>query len=269
MAKRLRPGLVAVVTGAGSGIGRATALRLSSSGARLVLADIDTDAVERTAVLAGRYGGEAVAEHCDLRDDAAVEALFALVDERFGRLDLLVANAGRGLYGRVEDTPVDHFRDLLDLNVLGVHRCVRLAVPLMRAQGQGHVVIVGSVNGKISWPYHGAYSATKFALTGLSQSLRMELAGSGVTCSLVLPVNVRTRFFSDARVVTDGYVPRPMGRTYSAGRVARAIVRSIDRPSPEINLAPQFRIASAISEAMPWLAHTAGTWWYRRESRKR
>jgi hypothetical protein len=269
MGRRLRPGLVAVITGAGSGIGRATALHFSKHGARLLLADADGAAVERTAAVVERYGGEAAAVECDLRDDLAVDALFESAAKRFGRLDVLVANAGRGLYGRVEDTPVEAFRDLLDVNVLGVHRCVRLAIPLMRAQREGHLVIVGSVNGKISWPHHGAYAATKFALTGLSQSLRMELAGSGVTCSLVLPMNVNTGFFANAEVVTGGYVPRPIGRAHSADRVAQAIVRSIDRPSREINMVPQFRLASTIAEAVPWLADAAGGWWYRRESGRR
>ena len=178
---RLPPGSVVVVTGAGSGIGRATALAFAKRGCRIVLGDIDSASVRETADRArARYGIEALALTCDVRNDEDVRALVSGA-AGLGRLDVLVNNAGRGHYGRVEDTSAESLRELFDVNVLGVQRGIAAAVPIMREQGSGHIVIVGSVNGKQSWPYHGPYAATKFALTALARTLRMELAGSGVS----------------------------------------------------------------------------------------
>lgn len=205
-----------------------------------------------------------MALHCDVRCGEAVDALVKQAVERFGRLDVMVNNAGAGYYARVEDTTPEDLIDLFDLNVISVQRGIRAAVPVMRRQHFGHVVIVGSVNGKQSWPYHGPYSATKFALTGLAQALRMELAGSGVTSTLVLPMNVRTQFFDQAKVGTPGYQPGAIGSMHSAASVARTIVRSVDHPSPEVNTVPLIRLASALSESFPGLATAAGARWYRR-----
>jgi short-subunit dehydrogenase len=183
---------------------------------------------------------------------------------RFGRVDVMVNNAGVGHYGRVEDTTPARLAELFDVNVLGVQRGLRAVVPVMRAQGSGSIVIVGSVNGKVSWPYHGPYSATKFALTGLAQALRMELADSGVGCSLVLPVNVSTKFFDSAAVDSAGHQPRPIGEMRSPASVARTILRTVERGSGEINAAPSMGAALAIAALMPGLADRAGRLWYRR-----
>lgn len=257
-------GLSVAVTGAGSGIGRATALAFAARGAGVVIGDIDGDRAAESASAVAKRGGAAFALKCDVRDDDGPSALVQAAVREFGRLDVLVNNAGIGHYGLVEDTPVDILRVLLETNVLGVHRGIRAALPVMRAQGSGHIVVVGSVNGTIAWPYHGAYSATKAALSALTQALRMELAGSGVTASLVLPVNVRTRFYPDAGVSTEGYRPRPLGPSASPAAVARAIVRSVERPSGEINQVRAFRIASTLAEAWPWLADAAGRRFYGR-----
>lgn len=264
---RLKPGAVVVVTGAGGGIGRATAVAFARRGARLVLGDVRDDVVRETGrKIEERIGTDVVSMACDVRSDGDMEALVAAAVERFGGVDVMVNNAGAGYYARVEDTSVADFRDLLKTNLLGVQRGVLAAVPVMRRQGEGHIVIVGSVNGRQSWPFHGAYSATKFALTGLTQSLRMELAGSGVTASLILPVNVRTGFFDAAKVASDGYVPQPLGGTTSAASVAKRIVRSAERPSAEIDTVAAMRLAFALGGAFPWLADAVGKRWYRRWS---
>jgi short-subunit dehydrogenase len=134
----------------------------------------------------------------------------------------------------------------------------------MRQQGSGSIIIVGSMNGKVSWPYHGPYSATKFALTGLAQALRMELAGSGVRCSLVMPVNVQTRFFEAAPVDSNGYRPKPIGKMRSPGSAARAIVRAAERGSGEVHTAASMRVASAIAGLVPAMPDRIGARWYRR-----
>ncbi|MGH2633090.1 MAG: SDR family NAD(P)-dependent oxidoreductase [Tepidiformaceae bacterium] len=264
---KIVPGTVVVITGAGGGIGRAAALAFAQRGCNLVLGDIRPEAVERTAAGArDRFGVHAVAVVCDVRLDADVVALVATAVDLHGRIDVMVNNAGIGYYARVEDTSVADLRDLFELNVLGVQRGLLEVVPLMRRQRSGHIVVVGSVNGKVSWPFHGAYAATKFALTGLTRALRMELAGSGVKASLVLPVNVRTGFFETAKVATNGYRPRPLGGLRTPASVARTIVRAVERGSAELNTAGSMRIASVIAEALPALHDNAGAWWYSRKS---
>ena len=255
---------VAVITGASAGIGRATAVRFAREGADLVLAARSRERLERLAErLEQRFGVRALAVPCDVREGEQVEALAEAAIAAFGRIDVLVNNAGQGLYGRVEDTPAEAFRDLLETNVLGPHHAIRAVLPHMRRQGSGHIVNVGSVVGKRGWPYHGAYAASKFALTGLTQALRGELAGSGVSVSLVLPASTDTEFFANAPTHSPEYVPAPLGPVQTPGAVARAIVRSVRRPAPEVHLQPLMRVAHVLAEAFPGLTAWASALHYR------
>jgi short-subunit dehydrogenase len=245
---------VAVITGASSGIGRASAGVFAAAGYDLVLGARRGALLEQAAAEAGgRHGAEAVAIVCDVRNAADVQRLVDTAVERFGRLDVLVANAGIGLSARVEDTSDEDFHDLLDTNVLGVLRGVRAALPVMRRQRHGHIVIVGSVVGKRAWPLHGAYAATKFALTGLTQSLRTELTGSGVTASLVLPGSTRTEFFRAAKVRSVRYQAQPRGLVQSPDTVARAILNSVDHPAAEVYTFGPMRLALWLAGAFPAL----------------
>jgi len=258
-------GKAAVITGASSGIGAATAEAFARRGWHVVLGARSLEALEEIATrLRARYGVGAIAMRCDVRHEDDVEALVRTALERFGTLDALVANAGVGFYGRVEETTPSDFRELFDVNVVGVLNAIRAAVPIMRRQRRGHIAIVGSAAGKRAWPFHGAYAATKFALDGLTQALRAELAGSGVTASLVLPANTRTPFFERARTVTRGYTPTPFGPVQSAEAVAARIVRSVEHPAPEIDTQPLLRPAYVLATAFPRLADAAARFYYSR-----
>ncbi len=255
---------VVIVTGASAGIGRATAARFAREGASLVLAARSRERLARLAErLEQRFGVETLVLRCDVRQRDEVEAMVEAAIASFGRVDVLVNSAGYGLYGRVEDTPAEAFRDLLETNVLGTHHAIRAVLPHMRRQASGHIVNVGSVVGKRSWPYHGAYAASKFALTGLTQALRGELAASGVTVSLVLPASTDTDFFANAPTYSPEYVPAPLGPVQTPAQVARAIARSVQRPSPEVHLQPLMRVANTLGDLFPALTAWASERYYR------
>ncbi|HCV00305.1 MAG TPA: short-chain dehydrogenase [Dehalococcoidia bacterium] len=256
--------LVVVITGASAGIGRATAIRFARERASLVLAARSQEILEQLAEnLEQRYEIETLVVQCDVRNHKNIDSLIEAAIGKFGRIDVLVNNAGYGLYGRIEDTPEQAFRDVIETNVLAVHHTIRLVLPHMRQQGSGHIVNVGSIVGKRSWPYHGAYAASKFALTGLTQALRGELAGSGVTTTLVLPASTETEFFAKAQTYSPEYAPAPLGPVQKPDQVARTIVQSVRKPSPEQHLQPLMRIAHVLADAFPGLTALASEIHYR------
>lgn len=260
----MRLGAAVLITGASSGIGRATAFAFAERRCRLILAARSADALaELGEQISTHYQTDVVPVPCDVRRDEDVQRLAAIAVARLGRIDVAVLNAGAGLYARVEDTTEQDFRVLLDTNLLGVHHAIRAIVPIMRRQRYGRLVIVGSVVSKESWPYHGAYSATKFALAGLTQALRAELTGSGVAATLVLPGSTRTNFFARAKVNVPGYEPRPIFIVQPPELVAAKILRAVDHPKPEVLTTPFMRAAFVISVAFPCLPDLARKAYYR------
>ena len=178
----------AVVTGGGSGIGRAVALRMAAEGARVAVWDRDVAAAE---AVAGETGGIAVP--LDVSDWAAVEAAARQTGEALGGIDALVCSAGiTGPTVPVVDFPVDGFRDVFAVNVFGVFHCNKAVVPGMVAAGYGRIVNIASVAGKEGNPNASAYSASKAAVIGFTKSLGKELAGKGVSVNAVTPAAVRT-----------------------------------------------------------------------------
>ena len=174
---------VIIVTGASSGIGRALALALGRERARLVLV---ARRESRLKELQAEIGGETLSLPLDLRDRAQVEQMIRSTKDRFGRIDVLVNNAGFGFLGSVESTPQSVVREIFDLNFEAPLLACQLVIPLMRAQGSGHIINVSSVVGRRAMPFGGIYCATKFALNGISESLRVELKDSNIqrNCSM-------------------------------------------------------------------------------------
>lgn len=262
------PGSVVIITGASSGIGRAVALEFARRGAKVVLAARREERLREVAERAWRIGAEAMVVPCNVGRSGDVDALVRQTLERFGRIDVLVNNAGFGFSGTIEETPENVMRELLEVNYLGAFNLTRAVLPQMRRQQSGHIVNVSSVVGKISFPLHGAYSASKFALCALTEALRGELAGSGVTATAVLPATTRTEFFATQRTA-GGQASAPLGPHQSAERVARAIVRSVDHPTPEVNLMPPLRLAYGLNAFFPALRDVAGRMFYRQHERAR
>ena len=244
-------GRVALVTGASAGIGEATARALSAAGMRVAVCARRRERLDRLAAGIRSAGGEVAVYGLDVIDAGAVRAMVNDVASRWGRIDVLVNNAGRGLSATVEDTKPDEFRALLELNVMAAFTATQAVLPWMRRQGRGHIINISSIVGRRGVPYRGAYSATKFALGGLSESLRVELAGTGISVSLVYPIGTATEFH-EAEARRAG--PGPLGPIQSAEHVARCILRCVRRPRPEVYPFRPSRVLAIASVIAPRLA---------------
>jgi NADP-dependent 3-hydroxy acid dehydrogenase YdfG len=177
----------AVVTGASSGIGAATALRLAGAGFPVALGARRSDRLEEVAEQIRADGGEAVVQPLDLTDDGSVAAFATAVTQELGEIEVVVSNAGQVAPGTIAEVEPERFTRELDLTVVGAHRLVRAFVPGMQERRRGDVVFVSSDTAVRPRPFMAAYSAGKWGLEGLGQSLQLELEGSGVRASIVRP----------------------------------------------------------------------------------
>jgi NADP-dependent 3-hydroxy acid dehydrogenase YdfG len=246
---------VVVITGASSGIGRATALHLAHKGARLVLAARGEDALQALAKECRKRGGKAIAIATDVTDAGAVEALASRAVEEYGRLDAWVNNAAVSVFGRLTEVPLQDFQRVLDVNVNGYVHGVRAALPHMQAQGSGVLVNVSSIVGEIAQPYTAAYSMSKAAVRALGVSLRSELLLDGMTgvkvCT-ILPAAIDTPFFQHAANHTGRRVVA-MPPVYTAARVARTIADVLRKPRREAVVGPAGRYMVLKHRLLPGL----------------
>ena len=175
---------VALVTGAGSGIGRASALALGEAGYSLVLVGRRADKLEETAAA---LPGEALIQTADIADETAVDAAFEATRARFGRLDVLFNNAGVSAGGRLEDLSLDAWKRVVDANLTGAFLCTRAAFRLMKAQDPrgGRIINNGSISAHAPRPYSVAYTATKHAITGLTRSASLEGRVNDIACGQI------------------------------------------------------------------------------------
>lgn len=224
----------AVVTGAGSGIGRAFALELARRGGRVVCADIDEAGAEETVVMVETAGGEALAVTCDVSVEGQVRDLAEAAGEWLGRPPgLVINNAGIGAGGRpVGESSLADWRRTLGVNLWGVIHCCHVFVPGLRAGGGGGIINVASAAGFTAAPGMAAYNVSKAGVVSLSETLAAELAGSGVKVTVLCPTFVRTNIFggelidaSAARLAER--IARVVG--FSADRVARTTLDAHDR----------------------------------------
>jgi NAD(P)-dependent dehydrogenase (short-subunit alcohol dehydrogenase family) len=191
-------GAVAVVTGAGSGIGRALAIQLASWGAELALADVNVEGLDQTRKLLG--SARAQAYTVDVADVSAVENFAGAVQRDFGRVSLLINNAGVALFGTFAELSLAEMEWLMRINFWGVLHGCKFFLPLLRREPEAHVVNISSVFGLIGPPGQTAYCSSKFAVRGFSECLREELRSTSVRVSCVHPAGIATRIAEDARV---------------------------------------------------------------------
>jgi NADP-dependent 3-hydroxy acid dehydrogenase YdfG len=221
-------GKVVAITGASSGIGEATALWLASRGAKLVLGARRED---RLAALAARLGDAAYLA-VDVRRRSDVADLVALADKRFGRLDVLVSNAGVMPVSRLDALRVDDWDDMVDVNIKGVLHGIAAALPVFREQGSGHFVNIASTAGFRIVPTMAVYAGTKFAVRAISEGLRQE-AGDNLRVTIISPGMTRT---NSAGSMTDPAVRDQLAETVDrigmpSEAVARAIAYAIEQPA--------------------------------------
>jgi short-subunit dehydrogenase len=190
---------------------------------------LDTVAGE---IVAG--GGQALAMTADVTRAGEMDAFVARTIERFGRLDVMMCNAGFGIAGAIDDIAPDQMQRLMDINYTGTYHATRAALPVFRRQGSGHVIVISSIVGKRGVPFMGAYSATKFAQVGLAECLRSELHGTGIHVSVVYPVSTESEFFEVMSRETGTAVTRAAGPRQRVEQVADAIAKAIRRPTPEV-----------------------------------
>lgn len=224
---------VVVITGASSGIGRAAAQAFAAAGARLALAARSQAALEIAARECVEAGGEAIPVPCDVTDAEQVLHLAETARQHFGGIDVWINDAGVHLLGRLDEVPLEDFRQVIEVNLMGtVHGC-RAALPVFRSQGAGVLINIGSMAGTVGQPYAAAYVASKWAVRGLSEALRMEVMNQpGIHVCAVLPPSIDTPLFQHAANYA-GRAVQPIPPVLSPEQVADTIVAVARRPVRE------------------------------------
>jgi uncharacterized protein len=249
---------VVLVTGGSSGLGRMIADAFAAAGAKLAIVGLEAEAVRAAAAEMRKAGGDVLDLAANITRQDDVDAMMARTIEHFGRLDVLVNNAGRSMRGKVADTTPEQFRELMELNFIALVRCTRAALPHLLKQ-RGHVVNIGSLAAKVASRWVGAYPATKFAVAAYSQQLRLELGPEGLHVLLVCPGPVARK---DQRLYPlEGAEDVPQhARGPGAGvkipaippqKLARRILSACQHGQPELIVPLSARLLFAISQLWP------------------
>ena len=244
---------VVVITGASSGIGLTTAEMAAARGARVVLNARNDGDLQRAVDRIRQRGGQAVGVSGDVADDEAMDLLAQRATDTFGTIDTWVNNAGIGMYGRLWEMPMSDKRRLFDVNFWGVVHGCRTAVRHLRANG-GAIINIGSVTSDRAIPLLGIYSASKFAVKGYTDTLRMEVeqAGWPISVTLIKPASIDTPFTEHARNFMRSE-PEFAPPVYAPEAVARAILRCAERPTREIIVGGAGRMMSLAETVAPRL----------------
>jgi short-subunit dehydrogenase len=236
-------GQVVIITGASAGIGKALALKLASQGAKLAIAARRAERLEQVAVESRQRGGEALVVPTDVSDEAQCKTLVQKTVSEYGRLDMLINNAGLAVLSLFADYPdLGLFRHTMDVNFYGAVNCTYYALPYLK-QAKGRIVAISSMGGKAAIPYNAPYCASKYALHGFYDALRMEVSRSGVSATVICPWWVVTEFH-EAQIDKNGVPYGPGGRAVysrrmmSADRCAEITLRAAYKRRREILMGP-------------------------------
>jgi NAD(P)-dependent dehydrogenase (short-subunit alcohol dehydrogenase family) len=267
---RTLEGRWALVTGAGSGIGRATALAFAQRGANLALCDLDPEGLDATETQLRAMGREVLSEVVDVASPDAMHAFAKIVHDRIPAVDLLMNNAGIGIGAQFLDTPLPEWERILSINLMGVVHGCQAFVPKMVERGtSGHVINVASAAGYTATRFLAAYSTTKFAVVGLSEALRDELAPEGIGVTAVCPGFTNTPIAQNSRMygvaksaasraeMVEGF----RRRGYSPERVAEGVLRAVQQDRAVAPISPEawvlYRLKRWAPRLLGWLTAQA------------
>ena len=252
-------GKVAAITGAASGIGRALAVALAERGCQLAIADQDGSGLETTAEKVRARDAMCSSHIINVSDRAAVEQFVADVVEQHGGIHLVINNAGVTVVDSVESISYGDFEWLMGINFWGVVYGTKACLPYMLAAGEGHIVNISSLFGLMSAPMQGAYNASKFAVRGFTEALRVEMAGSPINISCVHPGGVKTNIVASARFNDDSVAMSQAelnewfdaeAKT-SAEEAAAIIIRGIEKNKVRILVGTDAKVADKIIRIFP------------------
>lgn len=247
-----------LITGASAGLGRALAEEFARRGCLLTLTARHLPRLEETArdlALMAPGLPPPLVVSCDVTDEHQVRELFRRQAVERGGLEVLVNNAGCGVYGQAEKTSLEEIRAVMEVNFFGSVRCLQAAIPLLKRSGGGIILNIASAAAKYGVPFLAAYGASKAALALYAQSLRAELRGTGITVTTVFPGYIRTGFFATEKKV--GRARRPPGPYARRERVARAVVKAVERGKRDLSLLPDGKALGFAARYLPRLADLA------------
>ena len=254
MAKQINEQVV-VVTGASSGIGRATARMFAARGASVVIGARNAEGLNDLAQEIKRMGGQVVAVTVDVSEREQVNKLARVAVEHFGRIDTWVNNAGVSLYATFDKLTDAEIRRVLDVNFMGTVYGMQAAIPIMRNHGGGTIINVSSIAGKRAIPLQSVYSASKYAIVGLGEAVRAELANEEVEINIctICPPSINTPFFDHART-KEGRAPKPLPPVYEPDRVAEAIILCAENPQREVLIGSASKVFAILNTVAPNLS---------------
>jgi short-subunit dehydrogenase len=234
---------VVIITGASSGIGKALSLRLAQEGAWLVLAARDAGRLDALSLECKQYGTRALSLPTDVSDENQCQKLIQRAREYYGRIDMLINNAGMSVVSKLEDLPDLHlFKQVMDVNFYGAVHCTFHALPCLK-ESRGRIVNVSSLAGLLAVPYNTSYVSSKFAMNGFSEAVRIELANEGVSVTLICPYWVVTEFH-ERYLDRDGNPKGPAGRALytknmmTAEQCAKIIIEAARRRIRQVVMSP-------------------------------
>ena len=244
---------IAIITGAGSGIGRATAIELARHGCTVVLADVTEDRLAEALDEVRSYASDSTAEVCDVSDETQVKQMVQAVHERYGAIDILVNNAGMMIVKFFNELSEDEFNRQMDVNFYGAVYLIKAVIPIMEKQGKGVIINVTSVGCKLVVPGTTVYAASKAALYAFSESLYYELKDKGIHVGVVLPGGIRTGIY-DTAVNKLGRLYRDLGKYYvMPSRVTKSIRKAIEKERFETVVPFYYNILIGFHGAFPRL----------------
>lgn len=266
MTKTSFGGKAVVITGAGSGIGRAAAVRAAGMRARLVLTDVNAEGLEKTVALVAEAGGTVVHhEAFDIADEDAVAAFAHRSLSAAGAVDVVMNVAGISTWGRIQDLHSAHWRDCVEIDLMGPIFVMSAFVPAMIEAGNGgHVVNVSSAAGLFGLPIHAPYSAAKFGLRGVSEVLRFDLQQYGIGVTLVCPGAVDTPLVGTVNIVgvdrSNPVIAANIGKfqrhAVSPDRAAAAMIRGVEKGRYLVFTSPDIRAGWYAQRYAPWIYNT-------------